>query len=229
VGGAALLPQWLHQGLSVLRRWRWPLLAPLLALVTVGIIWRHRLAWGDVATWLLMIVSLLAFLAAVAAGYVAYRLLLIESHRDRQAEEERKARAETEKSQQAGKVAGWYGSWEADQPDPLGPPEYEAWGAILRNGSDLPVFDLRVSFCVDPGTGASWRSGVRWTSSADDLKVLPPGDMRAQIRADIRTQELQRTLKPDWLISIEFTDAAGVRWVREPRGGLVPLDGAAAG
>jgi hypothetical protein len=46
--------------------------------------------------------------------------------------------------------------------------------------------------------------------------------MRAKMRADIRTQELQRTLKPDWLLAISSADAAGVRWVREPRGGLVP-------
>jgi hypothetical protein len=29
---------------------------------------------------------------------------------------------------------------------------------------------------------------------------------------------------PRWLIAIEFTDAAGVNWLRDPRGRLSPAD-----
>jgi hypothetical protein len=44
-------------------------------LVVLGIVFRHSLGWGDVATWVVAITTLLAFLAAAFAGLVAYDLL----------------------------------------------------------------------------------------------------------------------------------------------------------
>jgi hypothetical protein len=70
---------------------RWPYAAALaLVLIALGVVFRHRLNWGDVPTWILAATTLLALLAAAFAGVVAYNVLKIEAGRDLKAAEERK-------------------------------------------------------------------------------------------------------------------------------------------
>ena len=89
---------------------RWPYAAVLaLVLIVLGIVFRHRLNWGDVPTWILAATTLLALLAAAFAGVVAYNVLKIEAGRDMKAAEERKQaaieRARTEADRDAARLA----------------------------------------------------------------------------------------------------------------------------
>jgi hypothetical protein len=60
-----------------------PTLLVAAVLVTLGIVFRHHLAWGDAATWFLAGTSLLAFGAAAFAGMIAFDLYKVEAGRDR--------------------------------------------------------------------------------------------------------------------------------------------------
>lgn len=73
----------------VTRRYRWYVVVFLAVLAVLGIVFGGSANWGDVATWTLAATTLLAFLAAVFAGLVAYDLLLIESRRDKDAADDR--------------------------------------------------------------------------------------------------------------------------------------------
>jgi hypothetical protein len=164
-------------------------------LTILGFEFGPQARWGDVATWVLAATTFLAFVAAGAAALVAYRLLVVENQRDAAAATERKARLDAEKRAQAEKIAAWYGTWrlKGGFASPTGtgividPP---VWGATLRNASDLPVYDVRISFCIagDPSLGLDWRSGQRY-SPPDGLSVLPPGEQKEQIDEDIRQHE----------------------------------------
>jgi len=67
----------------------WPYALGLFAVLAVlGSVFRQSLNWGDVATWVVAITTLLAFLAAAFAGLVAYNLLQVETARDQQATQE---------------------------------------------------------------------------------------------------------------------------------------------
>jgi hypothetical protein len=44
--------------------------------------------------------------------------------------------------------------------------------AVIRNASDLPVFDVRVSYCVpvDPASGLTWRQGERYVTDPPPVR-----------------------------------------------------------
>jgi hypothetical protein len=68
---------------------------PIAAALLVGLaiifdLLRHYIHWGDFPTWLLGITTLLAFLAAVFAGLIAYDVLQIEAARELNASQERR-------------------------------------------------------------------------------------------------------------------------------------------
>lgn len=217
-----------HGSLAAARlaaRWAWPWACGLAAVLTLLGVWLGgRASWGDVATWVLAVTTLLAFVAAAFAGLVAYQLLAVESARDLRAEEERAERRDADRRAQAARVTAWYGTWRSRSVFPQSPmPDWPAYGAVIRNASDLPVYDVRVAFCigVDPAAGVDWRSGMRY-SSPDLIPVVPPGEERAEIPNQTRDQEAAGESEAKWLVALEFTDAAGHRWLRDPRGRLTP-------
>lgn len=144
----------------------------------LGIVFRRHIHWGDVPTWVLAVTTLLALVAAAFAGVVAYELLRMELGRDRRAEQERSEQREADRRAQASRVAAWFGRWEnldlwANAP--TGPAlDMTARGAAIRNASDLPVYEVRVSFCVPtpPGAGLNWRSG---RGLSPPVPIVPPG------------------------------------------------------
>src|SRR5215469_11299462 len=87
------------------RRWRWAAGAAVALLVLGGVFGSHA-SWGDVATWVVAVTTLLAFVAAAFAGLVAYKVLAVETRRDVLADSERIAA-------QAAEVAGWSGRTKA--------------------------------------------------------------------------------------------------------------------
>jgi arabinogalactan oligomer / maltooligosaccharide transport system substrate-binding protein len=206
----------------------WPFAAVLfVALLALGLGFGTSVNWGDVPLWVIAVTTLLAFVAAVFAGLVAYELLRVESARAVSAAEER-ALAAAERADrrtadwraQASKIAAWYGAWRPSTRSGPGTADGVS-GAVIRNTSDLPIFEVRVYFCVavDPASGLGWQAGERY-SVPDLIAVVPPGEVMVEIPDLIREQEEAGRIQPKWRVAFEFTDAAGIRWLRDPLGRL---------
>ncbi len=157
---------------------------------------------------------------AAAAELQTYELKASRVQREREAEAEHRA--------QAGKVNAWFDTrleggqvfYGSDGPRALSPP-VPVWGAIIRNDSDLPVLDVRTFFhwVNDSGDG-TWTSTDRG-GPVERIRVVPPHSERfvgmpEQIRR--MTDEVSDQV---YVVSIEFNDAAGARWARDPHGGLI--------
>jgi hypothetical protein len=205
----------LSLGLLARRSWPWAL-AVAVVLLVFGLLFGGRASWGDVATWVVAVTTLLAFVAAALAGIVAYRVLAVETRRDLLADSERIAA-------QAAEVAAWSGRTKAETfVSSDGPDTWQEWGAVIRNASGLPVYGLRVWFCdpADPAPGSELRPPA-WYESPELTDVLPPGDSFVSPPREI-TKRRAAGGPQRWLVAVEFTDAAGTRWLREPRGKLTP-------
>jgi len=166
---------------------KWYAVGLVAILVALGIVFRHSLSWGDVATWVLAITTLLAFVAAAFAGLVAYDLLRVEHARDtaaagerlladadrQRAEDERAARREADRRAQASKVTAWFHSFEIVKQ--VVPPVYE---------KDARLFEARrVIKPAETIMGFTWGAAVRNASELPilDVRVLfywvnDPGD-----------------------------------------------------
>lgn len=232
--------------------WRsWPYAAGLVViLVVLGIVFRHSLSWGDVPTWVMAITTLLAFLAAAFAGLVAYDLLRVENARDlaavderrvaaddrKRAADERAAEREADRRAQASKITAWFDFYTPGiqvvpgVPVPTPRPDVLEAGAAVRNASELPVLDVRVFFywVNDPGDGRPWTAELRYASQ-ERIRVIPPGQISHH-----RLPEHIRSMAEEcngqvYVIGAEFTDANGVRWMRDARGALQDPSAAAAG
>jgi hypothetical protein len=92
---------------KVIARRLWPYGAAVTAvLVVLGAVFRHQLSWGDVATWVLAVTTMLALFAAAFAGLVAYDVLKVELQRDVLAAEERRlAREDRQRAERAATAA----------------------------------------------------------------------------------------------------------------------------
>jgi hypothetical protein len=91
----------------VITRRLWPYGATVLVvLVVLGAVFRHHLSWGDVATWVLAVTTLLALVAAGFAALVAYDVLKVEIRRDIYAVRERQlAMEDRERAERAAKAS----------------------------------------------------------------------------------------------------------------------------
>lgn len=103
---SAGLPDPLTRARAITRRtWRYGA-ALAVVLVVLGAVFRHQLSWGDVATWVLAVTTLLALVAAGFAALVAYDVLKVELRRDLLAADERQlAREDRERAERAAKAA----------------------------------------------------------------------------------------------------------------------------
>jgi hypothetical protein len=96
------------------------------------------------------------------------------------------------------------------------------WGACIRNASGLPIRDVRTFFhSVDEkGEGGDWDSRALG-GPVERIRVVPPGaDCFVMVPRTIRG-ELGDITESAYVVSIEFVDAAGNHWERDPRGALV--------
>jgi hypothetical protein len=121
---------------------------------------------------------------------------------------------ERERSQVAG-VTGWFA------PDPDG--RMGIWGTLIRNDSGLPVYEVRTSFhyIQEPVKGLPW-TPVSQGVSTERVRVLPPrSEQFIQIPPEVRNQ-LPECSDEVYAAGITFTDAAGNRWERDPKGALHP-------
>jgi len=207
--------------------WRWAVV-PVVGLVVLGVISRHSLNWGDVATWIVAITTLLAFLAAAFAGRVAYDLLKVETTRDlkaaeergqaaadrQRAEDERAAQRQADRRAQASKVTAWFTTYINNHDQPT-------WVAAIQNASELPVFDVRVFFywVNDPGDGRPWTTEQRYASE-ETILVIPPGRFRHYDLPGRVAAMAKECSDRVYLVAIHFTDANGIHWMRDERAAL---------
>jgi hypothetical protein len=208
-------------------RTSWPYAAgTAVVLIVAGAVFGGRGSWGNVPLWVLAVTTLLAFVAAAFAALVTYELLRIESRRVAVAVAELRQREEAQRRAQASRVAAWYGRWSSVVKGPgmtADHREWPRWGAIISNASDLPVYNVRVSLCVavEPSAGLTWRQGERFAGA---LRLVPPGEENVEMPDHVRTEEAASGNQPTWLVAVEFTDASGTRWLRDPWGRLEPAD-----
>jgi hypothetical protein len=131
--------------------------------------------------------------------------------------EERKHAAEEERRSQAAKVTAWLAPSDA----------VGAWEARIRNASDLPIFDVRTFFHklhkVDPVPGGgNWVSVGQVEVPPDQIICVFRPKSDRTVAAPEKVQEMFGEVNDRrCVVSIEFTDANGSHWERDPRGALV--------
>jgi hypothetical protein len=138
----------------------------------------------------------------------------------RESLEERKRDADDKRRGQAAGVVAWVDK----SPDSAG--MFVAWGATIRNASDLPIFDVRVFFhLIHRQDGGGWAPvSIGGPPPDETIPVLPPTTERfvlipekvAGMSGDIPISDAT------CVASLEFTDTAGNRWERDPHGALNP-------
>jgi hypothetical protein len=141
---------------------------------------------------------------------------------------ERKTEAERQRQEQASMVAAWFAVEEVHvvrTGTGSGPPTRPAWGAIIRNNSDLPILGVRVFFhfiSADNPASEHWEPIMRG-GPPERIRVIPPRhDKFVEIPATVRNM-IHECSDEIYVVSIEFTDAAGNRWERDARGALKAL------
>jgi hypothetical protein len=141
------------------------------------------------------------------------KVLALQSAELRESLDERKREAEKQRRSQAVRVTAWF----ADD-------RHGTWGARVCNDSDLPVIDVRTFFnyIAEKGPGGDWEPQPR-VGPIEKIRVLPPRtDRFIEIPEQVRSQ-MNEVSDSIYSVSIEFIDAAGNHWERDPRGALVPL------
>ncbi|MBO0884063.1 MAG: extracellular solute-binding protein [Mycobacterium sp.] len=158
--------------------------------------------WGDVASWLQAVGSLLALGFAAAAVVAARRTYQIESERDRVNAEARDAQTAFGRRAQAALVSAWWGS-----------DKHQAWGAFVRNASETPVYQVYLTIM-----GPDDRSDGHKTYHL----VVPPGEVLfCEVDDGV---DADGSPPPPRRVKLSFTDAAGVRWLRNQYGRLTELE-----
>jgi hypothetical protein len=130
---------------------------------------------------------------------------------------QRKEEAEDQRRAQANRVAAWFGS------QPIGlEGRIIQWGAFIGNSSDLPILNVRVFFhfiAADSPASEEWNPIMRG-GPPSRIRVLPPQSQRfVEIPESVRNM-IDQVGDDIYVVSIEFTDVAGNRWERDPRGAL---------
>lgn len=141
--------------------------------------------------------------------------------------EERIREAEGKRRAQAAQVTAWFAWAEVTGASSEG---FTAasfandWGPTVRNASDLPVFDVRVTFnyIAEQANGREWAATPCGTL-VKPIRVMPPmSERHFSIPSEVRNQ-ITECSDDVYAVSIWFTDAAGNRWERDPRGALNPI------
>lgn len=134
---------------------------------------------------------------------------------------ERKEEAEEQRRAQANRVTAWFA---LGQPRGTSAGTRPRWGALIRNDSDLPILSTRVFFhfiATDTPASAEWNP-IQRGGPPERIRVIPPHSVRfVPIPEQIRTM-IDKCDDSVYVVSIEFGDAAGNSWVRDPRGALIP-------
>ena len=162
-------------------------------LFALGIYYRERWDWLVIPTWITAAATLGLFVGAVVTAFYVQKTFA------GQVEEWRGQRAH-DRRRQAELVSTWWG----DESE-----EGERSGAFVRNASGAPVYQAGVTV-LDPG-------GQYGCAKVQEL-VLPPNEIAMFFPIDMPA--LDNTIHR---VKVCFTDAAGVRWMRDQFGRLTEL------
>ncbi|MFI7574306.1 hypothetical protein [Micromonospora sp. NPDC049497] len=188
-----------------------------------ALVWLTLLEPGDAATWIGALANIATVVLATVASAVGFRVYKIESGRDARAEQERRERTEDERRSQASRVSVWYAFGDRGVRAPrvgtvqlldAGP----AWGGRILNASDLPIYDVFISFYEFVARGDDQPTWTRY------LSVVPPA--QGVIYADPQEGQNPRRRNADLQnlsVSLDFRDAAGRHWRRDRNGHLIEL------
>ena len=215
-------------------RRRLALALAVLILIAGGIFYRHSWNWGDFPTWILAAGAIVTVYYARRAfreqseelavlrrlAWDQTQVLTLQAKELRASLRQRQAEAENQRRAQANKVTAWFGSRDRDAPG-LAIAGLD-WGAVVRNGSDLPILNVRVFFYSINATSpaaVAWEPVLRG-GPPERIRVIPPeSDRFVEIPDEIRDDECNHRT---YAVSIEFSDTAGVYWERTARGALEP-------
>jgi hypothetical protein len=180
--------------------------------------WWHDLHGGNQAEWVTGGITLLTALIALGAlifareaakasrkaAQVSQRMWRLELEREAKRDERDAKRDQREaRAEQADQVAAWPERRE------MGPVELPFWGARIRNGSKLPVYNVMVEF-IDTENDTV-REGQGW-------EVFPPGEDFIRPPED---PDRPKTTTLDWFrVAIQFRDTADRLWRRDRWGRL---------
>lgn len=160
------------------------------------------------AEWATAVVAAGALAAAVVAARVSWRVLQIELDRDSE------RREVAERAAQADSVAAWATTVDHEFAELTVP---RSLGAVVRNASSLPVYNLVVTFIGPDGTDRA-----RIT-----VPVFPPGEDQFHCPIEPRRPERQDDEVPvyaesfsEFAVALTFRDTAGRTWVRDQHGQL---------
>ncbi len=131
------------------------------------------------------------------------------------------------KREQAGKVAAWWGRRTERRTVHRNDGtqysyEMQERVAVLRNASELPVYDVQVRFQDDAGTMKSEAIGVL-PPNDDRAFVHPPPDRIVHHRTG-QLQSINYDEGTDYVISLRFRDANNRVWLRSAEGHLQELN-----
>jgi hypothetical protein len=193
--------------------------------------WFEDLRFGDVATWLTMVATIAAVVAAVSAGRWARAVVEIERDRDERHEQESRA-------QQASQVAAWA------EPAVVKPERRESSGfswmytavavnGLIANRSSQPIYKLSLEWykegellltnfkpVVAPGHVA-----VCALESSQVLDIADvPEEQGEAVAFDFHSATtLSELAVSKLLLAVRFTDSANRSWYRDRDGTLTEL------
>jgi maltose-binding protein MalE len=156
--------------------------------------------WNDMPNWMSAVGSVFALGFAAVAVVIGRRMYGVESDRDRVNAEDRRAQESFARKAQAALVSGWWGQSEDGR-----------WGAFARNASETPVYQVFLT-ALGPDDHSDGTKVYSLMVPPTDHPIFFPvdDDLPAQ-RASARR------------VKLSFTDAAGVRWLRNQYGLLTEL------
>lgn len=148
---------------------------------------------GDLPSWLAALSATGALIFAAKGAAIARGMFEVERRRD----------------EAATKVAAWYARETGGAA--------ARWGAHVKNQSDLPIYDLRITF-------HHFRHG-RATRPHPPVfvperlpTVIPPGEQEFVVNSSSEANDHAIDTSYQWLVEIQFTDSQGVTWQRDTNG-----------
>jgi hypothetical protein len=147
-------------------------------------------------------------------------VLELQSRELRESLNERERERDDRKRSQAAGVVTWLEKGRA----PGG--MFAGWGAQVRNASDLPVFDVRAFFhLIRQEDGGGWVPVAVGGLPPDQTALVFPAGAERFVPLPENVEAMFGNIpvsEATCVASVEFTDAAGNHWERDPRGALNP-------
>lgn len=147
-------------------------------------------------------------------------VLRLQADELRESLRERKRAAQERLREQADRITAWFGWFNVEG---AAGHRVQTHGAMVRNYSGAPVFDVRVFFHLIRRNGEGWDPVLLGgPPPSETAPVVPPAaDHVVRLPENIRGQFGDTSVSDETCaVSFEFTDAAGNRWERDARGGL---------